>query len=245
MPVGRSSKACSYRRLSLSLCGLALVLSACAGEPTVQRGEDAEVIQGGLNRVDHARVDFAYVDPEVDFRRYRQVRLLPLGLDHTEIVQPETAFGTGRSIREEWQLSERDRQDIQGAYSEAMQGAMAKVQHFTVADAPGPEVLAVEAALTRIAPSAAKDDIDARPVGRSRVYTQGAGSTSIALALVDSESGEVLALMKDTRDGQAGAWGLNNRVSNLAEVRRVFGLWARLLAGGLDRLARQSPEEGG
>jgi hypothetical protein len=229
----------------MSLCGLALVLSACAGEPTVQRGEDAEVIQGHLNRVDNARVDFAYVDPEVDFLRYRHVRLLPLDLDHTEIVQPGTASSAGRRIQEEWQLSERDRQDIQGAYREAMQDAMAKSEHFTVADGSGPEVLAVEAVLTRIAPSAAKDDMSSRPVGRSRVYTQGAGSTSIALALVDSESGEVLALMKDTRDGQTGAWGLNNRVTNLAEVRRVFGLWARLLADGLDRLSRQRPEEDG
>lgn len=230
---------------TLSLCALVLLLAGCASEPTIQRGEDAEVINDRLYRVDNARFDFAYVDPEIDFGRYRQIRLLPLDVDHAEIVQPSTSAGVGRLAREEWELNEEDRQLLQDAYIEAMQGAIAKSERFTVTDVAGPDVIAVEAILTRLAPSAPKDDMRSRSAGRSRIYTQGAGSISIALALVASESGEVLALTKDTQDGETGAWGLNNRVSNIAEVRRVFRLWARLLAGGLDRVARQHSNETG
>lgn len=243
MPIALSSG--PRRCYPVFCCGLALLLGACAGEPTVQRGEDAEVVLGRLNRVDNARVDFAYVDPSIDFRRYRQIELLPLELDHTAIVQPSTTAGVGRRAREEWALSDEDRQLLQNTYREAMQGAIAESERFTVTDAAGPDVIAVEAMLTRIAPSAPKDDMRSRPAGRSRVYTQGAGSISIALALVASESGEVLALTKDTRDGETAAWGLNDRVSNIAEVRRVFRLWARLLAGGLDRITRQRANDGG
>lgn len=51
-----------------------------------------------------------------------------------------------------------------------------------------PEVFAVEAACKRIAPSEAKGAMSSRPVGRCRVYMQGAGSIPITLTLVDSES---------------------------------------------------------
>jgi hypothetical protein len=237
MPISNSFGALSSN--TFSLCGLALLLAACASEPTIQRGEDAEVIDDRLYRVDNARFDFAYVDPEIDFGRYRQVRLLPLDLDHAEIVQPSRGGGVGRLAREEWELDDEDRRVLQDAYIEAMNGAIARSERFTVTDAAGPDVIAVEAILTRLAPSAPKDDMRSRPAGHSRVFTQGAGSISIAVALVASESGEVLALAKDTRDGETDGWGLNERVSNIAEVRRVFGLWAGFVAGGLDRIASQ------
>lgn len=220
-----------------------LLLAGCAGEPTIQRGEDAEVVLGRLNRVDNARVDFAYVDPAIDFRRYGKLQLLPLDLDHVAIVQPGSSNSVMSRIDTEWELTDEDRSRIRDVYREAMEKAIGGSATVTLSDRPGPEVLAVEAVLTRIAPNAPKDDTRSRPIGRTRVYTEGAGSMSIALALVDSESGEVLALMKDTRDGEGGMWGLNNSVSNMAEVRRIFGIWGRLLAGGLDRITR-APAQG-
>jgi hypothetical protein len=43
-------------------------------------------------------------------------------------------------------------------------------------------------------------------------------------------------LIKDTRGSETSAWELNNRVSNMAELRRIFSRWGENLAGGLERL---------
>lgn len=234
----------SSRALALAFAAT-LLLSACASKPTVQRGEDAEVILGNLNRVDNSRVDLAYVDPLADFSRYRAVLLHPLDLDHVEIVQPGSSGSALNRFSKDWELTDGDRAELQAAYLDVMQEAVNASPGFAVAEGPGPDVLAVEAVLTRIAPNAPKDDMQSRPTARSAVYTQGAGSLSIAMALADGKSGEILALIKDTRDGDAGAWGMNNRVRNMAEVRRIFRFWGKRLSDGLDRIDARRQEADG
>ena len=128
-----------------------LLLAGCAGEPTIQRGEDAEVVLGRLNRVDNARVDFAYVDPAIDFRRYGKLQLLPLDLDHVAIVQPGSSNSVMSRIDTEWELTDEDRSRIRDVYREAMEKAIGGSATVTLSDRPGPQVLAVEAMLTRIA----------------------------------------------------------------------------------------------
>ena len=106
----------------------------------------------------------------------------------------------------------------------------------------GDNVLRITAKLTRIAPSAPKDDYRSRPVGRSKVVTEGAGDLSVAVTFSDSETGEVLALAKDTRSGSS-QWGINNSVTNSAEVRRVFNSWALQIAAQLERIHKKSSTE--
>lgn len=56
-----------YIRLAL-ISALAL-LAACSSNPEVQTGPDAEVIEGtNLTRVDNARVQLAYLDPNAVLR---------------------------------------------------------------------------------------------------------------------------------------------------------------------------------
>ena len=40
-------------------------------------------------RVDNSRVGLAYVDPDVDFSRYRRIMVDPLGVDNVEIIQAQ------------------------------------------------------------------------------------------------------------------------------------------------------------
>ena len=54
------------------------LLFACASpEPTIQTGDDAEVIMDRLHRVDHSRAAIAFVDPDADFA---QAVSLPCGV---------------------------------------------------------------------------------------------------------------------------------------------------------------------
>ena len=223
------------QKITLRTLAIALTttLVGCSNTPTVQTGSEAEVVMGHLNRVDNISADMAYVDPNVDYRQYQAVRLLPLDLDHVEIVQPDKGSSLKGKSRREWTLSNNDRLQLTTIFQEVVNAAINGTKGLRVTDTKGEGVLAIKAIMTRIAPSAPKDDIVSRGVGRSVVYSQGAGSLSVSFIITDDRSGEVIALMKDTRGGQQSFWGPNNRVTNLSEVRRMFKHWAGQISRGL------------
>ena len=210
-----------------------LVLGGCAGEPTIQTGDDAEIVMGTLAKVDNSQVDLAYVDPNVDYTRYSKVFIMPLDVDNIEIRQPQTQSSMVNRYNREWELTDSERQAFQDAYRAAMEKALSKDGAFAVTDQRGDDVITVQGMITGIAPAGPKDDTRSRGVGRSEVYTEGGGAMSIAMMLADGDSGEVIAIFKDTRRGQENIWRLNNSVSNMAEVRRYFSTWARQLHDGL------------
>ena len=96
-------------------------------------------------------------------------------------------------------------------------------------------VLEIAAMITAIAPSAPKDDLKSRGAGRNYVITEGAGSIAVAFAFGDSQTGEVLALAKDSKSSNS-YWGANNSVSNMADVRNMFNSWAIQIRNGLEHV---------
>lgn len=217
----------------LTLC-LAAGIVACAGDPTIQSGEDAEVVMGNLNKVDNSRVAMAYVDPDGDYGRYTRIYLAPLDVDNVEIIQPTKGSASMSSrYNDEWELTAENKKQLQDAYRETMEKELTKDGAFAIAQSGGDDVLAIVGAITQIAPTAQKDNMTA---GRSRTYTDSAGSISIALAFEDGDSGEILAIIKDARSGNSNNWGLNNSVTNMSEVRRAFSSWAMRVREGLLRL---------
>jgi hypothetical protein len=220
------------KHLTIATASLTL-LAACSSEPTIQTGEDAEVVMGTLHKIDHSRADLAYIDPNADFGKYNHVLIDPLGVDNVEIKQPSSSYSGTRN--KDWELTDKDKENLRAAYMESMTKAMDKCGYPVVTEA-GDDVLEIAAMITGLAPSAPKDDASSRAVGRTRVYTEGAGAMSVAVAFGDSETGEVLALVKDSRSSSsAGYWGLNNSVSNMADIRRFFNSWATQICKGLDR----------
>jgi hypothetical protein len=220
-----------YKQL-IAIVGATLMLSACSSEPEIQTGDDAEVIMGNLNKIDNSRSDLAYLDPNADFSKYNKVMVLPLGVDNVEIIQPSSS-GTITS-KKDWELTDADKVKLQEIFHEAMVKELEKKDGYPVVTEPGDDVLQIAAKLIAIAPSAAKDDHQSRSMGRSRVYTEGFGGLAVAVAFGDSETGEVLGIMKDSKSSNA-MWGSNNSVSNLSDVRRMFSAWALQIRGGLDK----------
>ena len=214
---------------------LAAALGACSSTPEVQTGPDAEVIGNNLHRIDGGRADMAYIDPNADFSKYSKVLLVPLGVDNVEIIQPDSS-GT-RMNRRDWELTDSDKQNLQQMFHDAMKKQLEDKGDFPLVDQPGDDVLEIEAIITAIAPSAAKDDNRSRPIGRSYVITEGAGSMAVAVAFGDSETGEVLALVKDSRSSSnASMWGRNNSVTNRADVMRMFNSWAMQINTSLGKV---------
>tara|TARA_B110000503_G_scaffold83460_2_gene127371 strand:+ start:8597 stop:9289 length:693 start_codon:yes stop_codon:yes gene_type:complete len=219
-----------------SLTGIALaslLLVACQSPPQIQTGPDAEVIQGNLVRVDNTSAKLVYVDPDAPFSKYTAILLAPLGVDNVEIIQPSTSWRL--SGYRNWELTDTDKQRLQQDFQQAMLKQLAQKDGFPVIDGIGDNVLRISAKLTRIAPTAPKDDNRSRPPGRSQVISEGAGKLSVEVTFSDSETGEVLALAKDTRSGSS-QWGINNSLTNAVEVRRVFNSWALQIAKQLERV---------
>ena len=208
-------------------------LTACSSTPTVQTGEDAEVIGGKLHKVDKSRAQLAYVDPDADLGKYSKILIRPLGVDNIEVIQPTASRSTSRSTN--WEITDRDKAALQKAYREAMVKQLEERGDYPIVDEPGDDVLEIAATIIAIAPTAPRDDSRSRATGRSTVYTEGAGSIAVMVVYGDSETGEVLGLAKDSRSS-GSYWGQNNSVSNMAEVRRIFASWAIQIRDGLDRV---------
>jgi hypothetical protein len=211
---------------------LALALSACNSTPQDPEFSDSDVIMDRLHLVTNARVGMAYVDPDVDLADFNSIMIDTLDLSNVEVVQPNNnSVSTAR--RTTWELTDRDRESLQNAFKEVFERELAETGDYGVVSEVGPNVLRLSAAITQIAPSATRDDGRSRHVGRTRVYTEGAGNMTMAFALSDSQTGEVFAIVKDTRSGSP-VWGLNNSVSNMGDVRFMFNRWARMLRARMD-----------
>jgi len=220
-----------------SFLAVGALLAGCAGEPTLQTGPDAETIMDGkLARVDNTASQLAYLDPTADYARYRRVYIAPLDVDDIEIIQPNASSSAINRYNREWELNDEDRRWLRDTFRASMEKTISEGGAFEITDGGGDDVIVVEAMITQIAPAGPRDDMQTRSVPRSRVYSEGAGGMSIAIAIADGDSGEILALIKDTRNSSNASWGVNNRVTNQAEVRRNFDSWGRRLHDGLLRL---------
>lgn len=215
----------------LAAFGAITLLAACTSTPEIQTGDDAEVM-GDLHKVDNSRADLAYVDPEADFGKYNKILLMPLGVDNVEIKQPSSSGSINRHSNN-WELTDADKVKLQEIFHEAMSKQLLDKGDYPLVTEPGDDVLHIQARLIAIAPSAAKDDNRSRGTGRSRVYTEGAGALAVGVVFADSETGEILGLMKDSRT-TTNNWGMNNSVSNMSDVRRMFNSWALGIRNDLD-----------
>lgn len=214
----------------LTILLVACIAPACSETPREAKFSEDDVILGKLHLVTNARVGLAYVDPDADFSRFTRVMLDPLDLSKTEIVQPDRS--TSATSRRPWELNEQDIQRLQTAFREAFTEELQETGDYSIVSEPGQDVLRISASIDRIAPSASKDDAS-RGTGRTRVYTESAGSMSISFGFSDSESGDVLAIVRDARRGTP-TWSQNNAVTNMSDVRFMFRHWARMLRARLD-----------
>jgi hypothetical protein len=219
----------------LGVVGTLTLVTACAGTPEVQTGDNAEVIGDNLHKVDNSKADMAYIDPNVDFSKYNKILLIPLAVDHVEIKQPSSSGSMYRTKNRKWELTDADKVKLQKAFHDAMVKQFADKGGYPIVTEPGDDVMTIHGSLLGIAPSSPKDDNLSRGTGRTTTYSEGAGSMAVMVALGDSESGEVLGIMKDSR-ASASYWGRNNSVSNWSDVRNMFNSWAMLIRKALDEV---------
>jgi hypothetical protein len=211
--------------------GMALALFGCASsEPKTPKLSDSDVIMDRLHRITNTDASLAYVDPNADFSKYSRVMIDPLGVSDIEIIQPNTRGSANMRVRRSnWELTDQDKLNLQKAFADAMHTQLQEKGDYPIVTEAADDVLRISAVLTALAPNAPPEDF----MTRGRVYAEGAGSVYISVGFVDSESGEVLGIVKDVKSSK-NHWGVNNSVTNMGDVKFMFNGWARTIRARLD-----------
>ena len=212
----------------------AMVLGACAGEPTLQTGPEAETTFDGLVRVDNSRFSDAWADPDADWARYDQVLPGQAFFEFRAVKKtPQTTSGRINSSTDEFWIPEDSRVRLEEEVSAVFAEELANSERFTVTDAPGPNVLIIRGGLHDIV-----SRVPPELVGRGDIFLRSVGEATIVIEAVDSMSGEVLARMVERRSAErpGGQMQRSSPVTTWAEIRRLARRWASTLVDGMDSL---------
>jgi hypothetical protein len=206
--------------------GLALWEKGIAKEypPTIRGGE--------LQRVPGSKVKLAYVRPGTNWSKYKTIQLRTL--DVPPDARDAKPKGQHARFTESYMLGDKEVAALQGAYAESMKKVLGDAG-FTFVDTPKDDTLIIAAKITQIRLTAPVESTRLGYSGRSRTYSQGGGSISIAAVLADGQNNEVIAEAADAREPSNNLWRINNRVTNMADAKQIFSTWARYLKDALGR----------
>ncbi len=213
---------------TVCLAALSAASLAAPRAPRVQTGPDAEVSFDGLHRVDRSVMDMAWANPTLDLTAYNKLMLVRGGFAYRELDEPSRY---DRSATE-FPVDLENREKFEEEVGEVFRDELAKIENWEYVTEPGPDVLILVGYMIDIVSS-----VPPEMIGRGEVYLTRIGEATLVLELRDSTSQQVLARTADRR-GADPAWAVqSNRVTNLAEVRRLARTWARILVNRLDQLA--------
>ena len=216
---------------TLILVVTTLLIVGCAPAPSIQQGPDAETTFDGLVRIDNSRFANAWIDPDVDLSQYDKI-MAGDAVFEFRAVKKTTSLTTARRANEsEFWISDENKESLIEIVSEAFRKELEKSEHFTVADAPGPDVLIIVGGLHDIVSRVPPDMI-----GRGDIYLSSVGEATLVIELKDSLSGETIYRAIDRRAAERAGdqMMVSNTVTSRSEVRRLAQRWATRLREGLD-----------
>lgn len=216
-----------YKTLSKALfvC-LAIVTAYSFADETKNENESDRF--DGLMPVEDARMAMAYVDPDADFSVFKRVAILDPYVAFRANWQRSQNRSRSRNIR----ASDMDRikSDVANVFRDVF---IERLQDggFEITTESAEDVLVLRPAIIDLDITAP----DLRAAGRSRTYTATNGAATIYMELFDAYSGDLLGRAADRQTARqaGGRLSWNNRVTNTAEARRMFGAWADKLVAFL------------
>jgi Protein of unknown function (DUF3313) len=196
---------------------------------------DTSTTFDGLVQVKARGFRNVWLKPGVDPSRY--TKILPGGAQfHYRDVEPVSGTTLARSRATEFPIEETNRARVEEAVVEAFREALADIDNFTVADQPGPDTVLIWGGLhdivSRVPPEYA---------GRSEVYLRSVGEATLVIQMEDSMTREVIARIIDRRAAEPAFPTRSSPVTNLAEVRRLAGAWARAFRSAIEKWHESEP----
>ena len=121
---------------------------------------------------------------------------------------------------------ERIKKDVASLFKDVFTEQL-EAAGFDVVNYAGDDVLVLRPAIVDLDVTAP----DTRSAGRSRTYTAGTGAATLYIELFDSVTGAIVGRAADRRAaGRTGGFAtVSNRVTNRANARREFRVWADML----------------
>jgi hypothetical protein len=125
------------------------------------------------------------------------------------------------------------RKDLAEIARDVFRDELEKKGGYTLVTDPGPDVLRVKPQIVDLYINAP----DTEGPGITQTYVVEAGEMTLVADLLDSTTNTLIAHVKDRErdNGISGHFQIANRVTNIAEARRVLGEWARQLRKALDK----------
>jgi len=202
---------------------IAMIAGCAQTAPSIQQGPDAELTFDGLVRVDNARFNDVWIDPDIDFSRY----------DKFQAVKKTSTLHSRTNSDSKFWMSDDQKQKLIDVVSEVFRDELSKSEHFTAADAPGHDVLVLVDGLHDII-----SRVPPEMIGRNEIYLASVGEATLVIEARDSLSGKTIYRALDRRAAErvGGQAIRSNTVTNASEVRRLARRWATRLREGLDSI---------
>jgi hypothetical protein len=207
-----------------------LILLFLAGSALAQQPKNLEEAFGydGLQKISIKGIDIAYALPGATLAGYTKVMIDPISVRFRKDWKP-TVPGSTRGV------SPSEQQRIREAVAKVVYNVLVeelKKNGYSLAAAPGEDVLRVQAAIVNLYITAP----DVMTPGRSRVYTVSTGEMTVVAELSDADSGQVIARVADRYQARnTGSFQISSGVSNAAEASAAASGWAKILLSELDK----------
>jgi hypothetical protein len=191
-----------------------------------------------LVRVKSKRISYVYLLPGADFRVYSKVILEPTQVAFKKDWKRDYN-STKRALSS--RVTDQQIEDAIAEGGKAATGIFAQALAsggYPVVAAPGPDVLTVRTSVINLSVSAP----DTRSGGRSRTYSNEAGSATLVVEAADSVTGAILGRAVDSRvAGDYSSMINRSSMTNRSDFVILAKTWAKQCVGGLDELKRLSP----
>lgn len=186
--------------------------------------EEQMVSFDGLVAIEKSNVYMAYIDPDADFSVFQRVAILDPYVAFRSNWQRDQNRSRSRNVRTS--DMERIKEDVASLFKDVFTEQL-EAAGFDVVNYAGDDVLVLRPAIVDLDVTAP----DTRSAGRSRTHTAASGAATLYIELFDSVTGDIVGRAADRRAaGRSGGFAtVSNRVTNRANARREFRVWADML----------------
>lgn len=228
------------RLLIVAVAGLCL--AACS-PPELRPDDSVPPGPDGLVPLLGAGLGEAWIRPGTNLARYKRLRLEPVEFEFRQVA-PVTPGN--RNTATEFPISDKERAELVADVTRVIREELAGSRHLLLTTASGPDVLVARVAVLDIVSNTPPEQ---QIAGRTEVYVDRFGESTLALQLSDGASGDLLARTSDRRtvetpDGFGDPGSLEyrgpltraTRVQARAETERLAQRWGDRVRRRIDQL---------
>ena len=177
----------------------ALPLAVAFGASALSQEGRLSVEDEGLVEFEEARVDIAYILPDVDWNKYQTFYILPLTATPEARDATPKSLGRRPHMGESYLLEQRDVDDMIEDFADVMKKELQRKGTYQVVDKVGDDTLIIAAAIVDIELMAPIERTRGNYTGRGGTYTEYGGSLVISAVLAEGETRQILAALQRAR----------------------------------------------